>query len=139
MTHILVFDPPMCCPSGVCGPGIDPVLPHFAADLDWLKTQGVRVERYGLSQQPKVFAETDAVQRALSSQGIDCLPLVLIDGQIVARGRYPAREELASWVGVDARTQDTSTDTVTGDCGGAGSGCCDSRASLTFISLKKPS
>lgn len=26
---IEVFDPPMCCSSGVCGPAVDPVFPRF--------------------------------------------------------------------------------------------------------------
>jgi len=49
---IQIFDPPMCCSTGVCGPAVDPELVRFAADLDWLKRQGVEVERYNLSQQP---------------------------------------------------------------------------------------
>jgi hypothetical protein len=31
MPHLDVFDPPLCCPAGVCGPRVDPVLPRFAA------------------------------------------------------------------------------------------------------------
>ena len=31
MTHLQVFDPPMCCSTGVCGPQVDPELPRFAA------------------------------------------------------------------------------------------------------------
>ena len=69
MTDIQVFDPPMCCSTGVCGPAVDPVLPRFSADLDWLRSQGVGVERYSLSQQPGAFAENDVVQHALSSEG----------------------------------------------------------------------
>ena len=41
MTKLAVYDPPMCCSTGVCGPAVDPVLPRVAADLDWLKRQGV--------------------------------------------------------------------------------------------------
>ena len=56
MTKLAVYDPPMCCSTGVCGPAVDPVLPRVAADLDWLKRQGVQVERYNLAQQPQAFA-----------------------------------------------------------------------------------
>ena len=45
MTKLAVYDPPMCCSTGVCGPAVDPVLPRVTADLDWLKRQGVEVER----------------------------------------------------------------------------------------------
>jgi hypothetical protein len=47
-----IFDPPMCCSTGLCGPGVDPALVTFSADLDWLKRQGIDVERCNLSQQP---------------------------------------------------------------------------------------
>lgn len=50
--EIRVFDPPMCCSTGVCGPSVDPELVRFSADLDWLKAQGVTVERYNLSSSP---------------------------------------------------------------------------------------
>lgn len=94
MTKLEVFDPPMCCSSGVCGPKVDPVLPRFAADLEWIKSQGVAVSRYNLAQQPLAFVENDAVKTALTEQE-DCLPLTLVDGQIVSRGTYPTRGELA--------------------------------------------
>jgi len=112
MTNVQVFDPPMCCPTGVCGPAVDPVLPRFSADLDWLKSQGVGVERYSLSQHPGAFAENDVVQRALSSEGNECLPLVLVNGQIVSRGTYPSREELASLAGLAAPCESIYTDEV---------------------------
>lgn len=104
MVIIQVFDPPMCCSTGVCGPSVDPILPQFAADLDWLKSQGVGVERYSLSQQPGEFAKHEVVRRALSSGKNDCLPLVLVDGQIVRYGTYPSRSELASLAGLAAPT-----------------------------------
>ena len=89
-----VFDPPMCCASGVCGPRVDPVLPRFAADLEWFKSHGIAVARYNLVQQPMVFAENVLVRTALTEDE-NCLPLVLVEGQIVSRGNYPTRGELA--------------------------------------------
>ena len=65
MKKLEVFDPPMCCSSGVCGPEVDPVLPRFAADLQWLAGQGVSVERYNLSQQPQAFVANPLVKAAL--------------------------------------------------------------------------
>ena len=55
-TKLQIFDPPMCCSTGVCGPSPDPVLPRFAADLQTLANQGISVERYNLAQQPQAFA-----------------------------------------------------------------------------------
>jgi len=97
MALLQVFDPPMCCSTGVCGPSIDPTLPRFAADLEWLKSQGVEVQRYNLAQQPHAFAENTLVKNALAKDGEKCLPLLLVDGEIVAQGVYPSRDELAGW------------------------------------------
>jgi arsenite methyltransferase len=43
--HIQVYDPAMCCSTGVCGPDVDPALVRFAADVKWLQERGVPVER----------------------------------------------------------------------------------------------
>ena len=56
MSTIRVFDPAMCCSSGVCGPSVDPELTRFAADVAWLQQQGVTIERFNLAQQPAAFA-----------------------------------------------------------------------------------
>jgi AhpD family alkylhydroperoxidase len=101
MARLQVFDPAMCCSTGVCGPQVDPQLPRFAADLEWLRSQGVEVERYNLAQQPRVFVETEVVKQTLKAEGEKCLPLVLVDGDIVSRGSYPSREELAALSGVE--------------------------------------
>ena len=96
---IRVFDPAMCCPTGVCGPTVEPDLARFAADLDWLQKQGVKVERFNLSQEPGRFAETPAVKDALA-RGTEVLPLVLVDDRIAVEGAYPSRETLAALAGV---------------------------------------
>jgi hypothetical protein len=103
MKTLEIFDRPMCCASGVCGPQVDPVLPRFAADLQWLASLGVRVERYSLSQQPGAFANNAVVREAVAAAGTTCLPLIAIDGEIVSRAKYPSREALAQWTGVAER------------------------------------
>jgi hypothetical protein len=101
MPHRLdVFDPALCCSTGVCGPSPDPALPRFAADLDWLRQQGVSVSRHNLSQEPGVFATNAIVREALERDGVEALPLVLVDGRVVAQGRYPERGALAVAAGV---------------------------------------
>jgi len=96
-----IFDPPMCCPTGVCGTDIDPALPRFAADLEWIKTRGVEVERYNLSQQPGAFVANEKVRAALETEGAGCLPLILLEGRIVSRSTYPARATLAEYAGIE--------------------------------------
>ncbi len=100
MTTVEVFDPPMCCSTGVCGPDVDPVLVRFSADFHWLAGEGVHVERYNLSQQPQAFLANPVVKAALNQEGRDCLPLIVVNGAIVSKGRYPTRKELAQLAGV---------------------------------------
>lgn len=119
MTTLQVFDQPMCCLSGVCGPQVDPVLPRFAADLEWLKTQSVAVERYNLAQQPAAFTQHDDVKATLQSENVACLPIFRVNGQIVFKGKYPSRSMLALWCGINATTTLPVTEVT---C--ERSGCC---------------
>ncbi len=109
MKRVEVFDPPMCCSTGVCGPKVDPALVRFAADLHWLANHRIAVERYNLAQQPQAFAANPVVKSALKEHGNDCLPLILLDGSIISRGRYPSRNELAQLSGVQAEETAEST------------------------------
>lgn len=101
MPMVQVFDSAMCCTSGVCGPQVDPALVRFSADLDWLKSQGITVERFNLSQSPAAFVANPLVSAAMRERD-DALPLILVDGKIVARSAYPARDVIAGFVGLDA-------------------------------------
>lgn len=101
MPKIQVFDPAMCCSTGVCGPEVDPALVRFAADLEWLKANGVAVERFNLSQEPAAFVGNPVVVAAMRGRD-DALPLLLLDGKIVAQGAYPPRATLAGLVGLTA-------------------------------------
>ena len=40
MKKVQVFDPALCCSSGVCGTDVDQALGHFSADVDWAKQNG---------------------------------------------------------------------------------------------------
>ncbi|MGK5088824.1 arsenite efflux transporter metallochaperone ArsD [Bdellovibrionota bacterium FG-2] len=96
-----VFDPPMCCSTGVCGSEVDPELVRFAGDLEWLKRQGVEIGRYNLSQNPEKFVNTVLVKNTLTQDGNRCLPLILVDGKIASTGKYLSREALAGIAGVE--------------------------------------
>jgi len=106
MKRLEVFDPAMCCSTGVCGPNVDTKLVQFAADLDWLKSQGVVVQRHNLSQNPAAFVENEAVKTALSEKGESALPVLLVNGKVAITGRYPGRDELAALVQVKATEAD---------------------------------
>jgi hypothetical protein len=141
MAVLQIFDPPMCCSTGVCGPKVNPALTRFAADVNWLKSQGVRVERFNLAQEPGAFAQNPVVKQILDQAGTECLPLILVDGHVASQGTYPLREELIAFTGIAAqqpvgrmRTSFSNQLKVnsrrslpqgreTGCCGG--SGCCE--------------
>ncbi len=116
MTKLAVYDPPMCCSTGVCGPVVDPTLPRVAADLDWLKRQGIQVERYNLAQQPQAFASNPTVTAALREHGNDCLPLVLVDGEVASRGTYPTRTEFSRLAGLNAAPEGETPKEAASSC-----------------------
>lgn len=118
MKTVQVYDKPMCCSTGVCGPEVDPVLPQFAADLDWLKSQGYQVERYNLAQQPQAFIENKAIHQVLSTEGTESLPVVVIDGEIVSRKVYPTREALSALVSGSPAKQLLPVAKASGGCCG---------------------
>ena len=122
-----VFDPPLCCPTGVCGPSVDPELTRFSADLSWLAGQGVAVDRFNLAQQPQAFVANAKVAALLREAGEAVLPLVLCQGEVVATGHYPSRERLATAAGlpsaVSAPPRRAGLRVIRRKCE-PGSGCC---------------
>lgn len=105
MAKIEIYDPPMCCSTGVCGPNPDPKLVRFAADLDWLRGQGIEVRRFNLAQEPTAFTQNAEVKRLLAETDGDGLPLIMVNGRVVVHGEYPGREQLGQWVGVAGNGQ----------------------------------
>lgn len=93
MKTIQVYDPPMCCSTGLCGNDVDPALVSFAALLTQLSQKGVKVERYNLGQQPMAFVQNPVVKALLDKEGVAALPLILLDGEVYLKGRYPTDAE----------------------------------------------
>ncbi|AKE91702.1 arsenite efflux transporter metallochaperone ArsD [Rhodococcus aetherivorans] len=102
MSTIAVFEPALCCNTGVCGDDVDRNLVTFTADMQWLKDQGAAITRHNLANDPLAFAHNPAVKRFLEVAGSAGLPLVLVDDVTVLTGRYPDRTQLAAWAGLDA-------------------------------------
>lgn len=100
MTNIQVYDPALCCSTGVCGVDVDQGLVSFSADVDWVRQNGANVERFNLAQQPMAFAENTLAKALFEKSGQEGLPLILVNGQQVLAGRYPSRDELAAWAGL---------------------------------------
>lgn len=93
---VAVFDPALCCATGVCGPGVDPALLQIARDLRWIEAEGVTVTRTGLSQEPQAFVANARVSGLMQAFGDGALPAVLVNDTVLAYGRYPTREELVA-------------------------------------------
>ena len=119
MKKLEVYDPAMCCSTGVCGPEVDPVLVTFAADLKWVADQGVTVRRYNLGQEPQAFAANPAVVKEMEA-GMDRLPMIVVDDQIVSTGIHLSREQLARKLGLTADEQPRAA----GSCCSPKTGCC---------------
>lgn len=121
MKTLEVFDPAMCCPTGVCGVYVDAVLAQFAADLKWLQEHGVTVARHNLGQEPQAFAANPAIVKEMEG-GMDRLPIITVDGRIVSTGMYPSRLHLAQKLDLAVASSDKPRVRV-GECT-PGSGCC---------------
>lgn len=100
MKQVDIFDPAMCCPTGICGPSIDPELLRIATLLISLKRNGIEVRRHGLASEPQDFVASQAISQILRQQGADVLPVTLVDGEVAVTGRYPSNEEFSAWLDV---------------------------------------
>jgi len=113
MKTLKIYDPAMCCSTGVCGTDVDTELVQLASYLKNLDACAVKVERYNLSQEPAAYT-TGKIAEILKEKGTDALPLLLIDDEVISEGEYPALEKLTSLLG----TAEISMEMP--DC----SGCC---------------
>ena len=102
MSHIEIFEPGLCCGTGICGVDVDQALVTFSADLDFTRANGGDVARFNLAQEPLAFVENEVARQFLHTAGQEGLPVTLVGGATVLTGRYPTRAELASWTGVAA-------------------------------------
>lgn len=121
---ISVYDPAMCCASGVCGPSVDPALVRFASDLRWLEEQGAEVRRFNLSQNPAAFVENEIVKEALTAKGETALPMVMAGAQVLTSGRYPTRDELALLASAPVAAESCCGAAHSSRDAGGGGKCC---------------
>ena len=98
MKTMKIFEPAMCCPTGLCGVGVDPELLRVSTVLNTLKENGIEVQRYNLTGAPMEFVNHTAVAEFLKKFGPEKLPVTMVDDFIVITGRYPSNEEFTSWL-----------------------------------------
>ena len=135
MPTIRVFEPALCCNTGVCGPDVDQALVDFSADLNHLKTLGADIERHNLANDPTAFATDETVRSFLQVAGSEGLPLTLVDGVTAMTGSYPTRAQLLRFAdladdpvvvpagAVGLALLDADTDTDAEGCGCGPNGC----------------
>jgi hypothetical protein len=109
MSTVDIYDPAQCCATGACSPDADDELAQFASSLEWLKEHGVAVSRYNLGHQPGAFAQNPTVKGTIEKDGIACLPLIIADGKIVSKGKYPSRNELGATLGLGEKAAAVAT------------------------------
>jgi len=131
MKSLTIYDPAMCCSTGICGAEVDQNLVDFAANLDWLKSEGIEVTRINLSQEPALFAENEQVKAILENSGVEGLPVILADNEMQSSGQYPDRVKLAEMACLStAQVADPAPASATGCCAqdsnaqASSSGCC---------------
>jgi hypothetical protein len=100
MSKVEIFDPALCCSTGVCGPSVDPELVRVATAIFLLEKKGCDIKRYNLGFEPAKFVENNEVHKVLNEKGPDSLPITLVEDKVAKIGTYPTNEELAEWFGV---------------------------------------
>lgn len=124
MKTMKIYEPAMCCPTGLCGVGVDPELLRISTVLNTLKQNGVEVQRFNLTNAPAEFVKSKAVTEYLQKFGPDKLPVVLVDDFIVIAGRYPTNEEFTNWL-------ELSADVLGVSCCESDTSCCCSTPAPT--------
>lgn len=102
MSKLEIFDPAMCCSTGVCGPSVDPELLRVSTIVNILNKKGFNVIRYNLSQEPQAFVQNQKVSELLKSKGSEALPITILNGEVVKSGCYPSRKDFSEWLEIDA-------------------------------------
>ena len=88
------FDPPMCCPTGLCGPTLDQTLLDVNEMILTLQHDNLRVERYQMASNPNAFLGNAEVMNLVREKQMDALPIIVVRGKVIKVGAYPSAEEI---------------------------------------------
>lgn len=123
MKKMIIFEPAMCCSTGVCGPSVDPELLRVSTVINNLKNNGVLVERYNLSSNPQIFVDNNEINRMLNNNGVEILPVTMVDGNVVKIKAYPTDEEFCKFLDVSEKCLKGKVIKISKGCDSK-SGCC---------------
>ncbi|MBP2627594.1 MAG: Arsenical resistance operon trans-acting repressor ArsD [Firmicutes bacterium] len=124
MSKIEIFDPAMCCATGLCGVSVDQELLRVATMINTLTKKGATVIRYGLSSEPQAFVDNKKVNEYLMKEDVEVLPITIVDGEVVKTKGYPTDEEFAKWAGLSEEEIVTVPSPKKGGCCCGSDGCC---------------
>lgn len=122
MMKMKIYEPAMCCSTGLCGVGVDPELLRISMAINNLGKSGVIIDRYNLSSVPQAFINNKEVNEFINKNGVNGLPVTVLGDKIVIEGRYPTNEEISSLLGVPMTVFNVNVSKNNGCCGG--SVCC---------------
>jgi len=123
MKKMIIFDPAMCCSTGVCGPSVNPELLRLSTVLNNLNKRGIVIERYNLTSNPQAFIDNNKVNGLLNSDGVEILPITILDGEVVKTKAYPTSEELCKMLEIPEEYLRSKIQFKAKACGCKG-GCC---------------
>lgn len=116
MKQMQIFEPAMCCSTGLCGAVVNPELLRITANLNNLKNHGIVVDRYNLNSAPQEFVANKKVFERLKATNGDCLPMVVVDGEIVIEKRYPTDEEFCELLKIPCEYLSQKNNCCGGSC-----------------------
>jgi hypothetical protein len=96
LVDVEIFDPPMCCPTGLCGPTIDQTLVDLIDMVQTLQLENIRVERYQMTSHPTIFIGNAEVMKLVREKGMGSLPITVVRGKVIKTGAYPTLNEIRS-------------------------------------------
>ncbi|WP_434305007.1 arsenite efflux transporter metallochaperone ArsD [Clostridium botulinum] len=123
MKKMIIFDPAMCCSTGVCGPSVDPELLRVSTTINRLKNNGVLVERHNLTSNPQIFVDNKEINEILNREGVEILPVTMVDGVIVKTKAYPTNKEFCELLDISEEYLKITIKNPSKDCNCKG-GCC---------------
>ena len=124
MKEMQIFEPALCCETGVCGASVDPELLRITTVLDRLKKNGIIIKRFNLNRSPMEFVTNQTINTFINQKGVDALPCVMVDGNIVIEGRYPTNEEIMLLAEIPGEKLLPEQKKSAGCCCGNNGGCC---------------
>lgn len=103
VADVEIFDPPLCCPTGLCGPTLDQTLLDVDEMVLDLQAQGHRVERYQMTSDPRAFLGNPEVMALVRERQMDALPITVVRSRVIKAGTYPALSEVRAALNGDMR------------------------------------